>query len=341
MERELPLDASSPLYLGIEIGGTKLQLGLGGEAGPLRALARRTVVASNGATGILRQIRESCDPLLHEAGVSMSDVEAVGVGFGGPLDSARGVVFKSHQVTGWDNFALAETLRRDLGVARVAIENDADTAALAEAKRGAGVGHDPLLYVTIGSGIGGGLIIHGEIYRGSGRGAVEIGHVWVAKDCDRDGASTRTGSTENYRLEELASGWAIDRAGGALLRSRIDRGTATGFLGSTCGDDPDAVNARSLGEAARAGDAEAGEILHEAASKFGWVLANAITLLAPSRVVLGGGVSLLGDELWLNPIREHVNSRVFRPYVGTFDIVPATLGEEVVVYGAIEVARKA
>ncbi len=271
----------------------------------------------------------------------MSDVEAVGVGFGGPVDSARGVVFTSHQVTGWDNFALAETLRRELSVARVAIENDADTAALAEAKRGAGVGHDPLLYVTIGSGIGGGLIIDGEIYRGSGRGAVEIGHVWVAKDCDCVGASTRAGSIETYRLEELASGWAIDRAGRALLRSRIDRGTPTGFLGLTCGDDSAAVTARSLGEAARAGDVEAGAILHEAASKFGLVLANAITLFAPSRVVLGGGVSLLGDELWLNPIREHVNSRVFRPYVGTFDIVPATLGEEVVVYGAIEVARKA
>ena len=143
------------------------------------------------------QIEGAADGLRAEFG----PFEAVGIGFGGPVDSAKGVVTKSHHVAGWDTFPLADWARYHLHCPRVSLQNDADTAALGEARFGAGVGLSPILYVTIGSGIGGGLVVDGRIYRGAGEGAVEVGHLWID-----DGG-------EPAILEHFASGWSIGRAG--------------------------------------------------------------------------------------------------------------------------------
>src|SRR5262249_28131751 len=146
-----------PLYLGIEIGGTKLQLGLGRGDGRLVALERRRVVLSDGSEGVRSQILSAIEPLLSgiACGTGPVEIAAVGIGFGGPVDAMRGIVSKSFQVAGWDSFPLADWVRETIGVARVSLHNDADTAGLAEARFGAGVGFSPVLYVTIGSGIGG------------------------------------------------------------------------------------------------------------------------------------------------------------------------------------------
>ena len=125
------------------------------------------------------------------------------MGFGGPVDVSRGRVHTSYQVEGWTDFPLAEKLRRSTEIDAVVIENDADTAGLAEARFGAGVGCSPLLYLTIGSGIGGALIADGRIYRGCGLGAVEIGHMEIP-------VWSRSGS-RILQLEEVASGWGIAR----------------------------------------------------------------------------------------------------------------------------------
>ncbi|MBX6312412.1 MAG: ROK family protein, partial [Isosphaeraceae bacterium] len=170
---------AQPHVLGIEIGGTKLQLGLGAGDGQITALRRLKVDPAAGAQGILSQIADALGPLLESVGVSPMEIPAVGIGFGGPVDADRGIVTKSHQIAGWEGFRLADWVRETLHIRCVAIRNDADTAALAEARFGAGVGRSPILYVTIGSGIGGGLVIEGAIYRGSGGGAIEIGHLWV------------------------------------------------------------------------------------------------------------------------------------------------------------------
>ena len=135
--------------------------------------------------------------------LSPHDVRGIGVGFGGPVDVSRGRVHTSYQVEGWTDFPLAEKLRRSTGIAAVVIENDADTAGLAEARFGAGVGCSPLLYLTIGSGIGGALIVEGQIYRGCGLGAVEIGHMEIPV---RSQSGIRI-----LQLEEVASGWGIAR----------------------------------------------------------------------------------------------------------------------------------
>src|SRR5829696_8275927 len=195
------------MYLGIEIGGTKLQLGLGRGDGDLLGLWRGTVDAAAGGDGIRRQIVAAVPELLASAGVSREELKGIGVGFGGPVDDATRSVIKSHQIAGWDGFPLADWLGEALGLPAV-LGNDADVAGLAQAKFGAGRGLSPVLYMTLGSGIGGGLILNGKIHRGTGRGAAEIGHLKV-----RDSASP-TGKLDT--LENIASGWGIGRYARAI-----------------------------------------------------------------------------------------------------------------------------
>jgi glucokinase len=168
---------TSPLaFLGIEIGGTKLQLAMGPGDWTIAALERRVIRPEAGAKGLLDQIAEA-----HACLVSSSHGRpaAAGIGFGGPVDVDRGVILRSHQIEGWEGFALADWVREVMGIPLVSIQNDADTAGLGEARFGAGRGLSPIFYATIGSGIGGGLIVDGRIYRGSGLGASEIGHLWI------------------------------------------------------------------------------------------------------------------------------------------------------------------
>src|SRR6186713_3027655 len=185
------------MFLGIEIGGTKLQLGVGaGDGGELAALARHDIDIANGAAGILEQIERSATALIQK-----HPVERIGFGFGGPIDSSAGMVTKSHQVAGWEGFPLARWCRESLGKPAV-LGNDCDVAALAEARFGAGRGAGSVLYVTVGTGIGGGLVLGGNLH-GSGRPAVaEIGHLRPGLNAD-DAEMT---------VESLAAGPAIAAA---------------------------------------------------------------------------------------------------------------------------------
>src|SRR5437763_2292943 len=202
------------MYLGIEIGGTKLQLGIGPGDGTLAGLWRGTVDIAAGPEGIRRQITAAIPELLTQTGLSFRDLKGVGIGFGGPVDDATRTVIKSHQIEGWDGFPLADWIADLVGVPAV-LGNDADVAGLAEALFGAGQGLSPIFYITVGSGIGGGLIINGEIYRGCGRGAAEIGHLFM-----RWGFVTDTGCAVDgmvTTLEDLASGWALSKQADAAL----------------------------------------------------------------------------------------------------------------------------
>jgi glucokinase len=322
-----------PLFLGVEIGGTKLQLGLGHGDGKVLALDRRGVDPAQGAAGILDQLAQAIDALRSRSGTTRAAIAAVGVGFGGPVDPARGVVTRSHQIEGWEDFPLVNWLEEHTGAPAVDLQNDADTAGLAEARFGAGVGFSPLLYVTVGSGIGGGLVINGAIYRGAGAGALEIGHLWVI---DRNSSDL-----DVVVLEDVASGWAIDRAArdyAAKLGAEEQREWLPLTL---AGGDPARLDARHLAEGARQGDRASSFLLKKAVSAMSSALCQAVTLVAPHRIVLGGGVSLIGEDLWLGPIREQLTLHVFPPFRGTFDLVPAALGEEVVVQGALALARDA
>ena len=324
---------SQSWVLGIEIGGTKLQLGIGQGQGSILALERLRVDPARGASGIRHQIQAAFVTLLAKTKLAKSQIEGAGVGFGGPVDVLNGRTQKSFQVNGWDDFPLAAWIREHLDVSKVVVENDADTAGLAEARFGAATRHSPLLYMNVGSGIGGALVVDQQIYRGAGKGALEIGHVRVPD-------STVSG-TRHLELEEVASGWAIASAAQELARRRIDEKRVGWPLLTRAEGNPDRITAALVAEAAAGGDPDSAAILDRARAAVAFALSQAITLLAPRRIVIGGGVSLLGEKLWFDPIRRLINQDVFEPFRGSYDIVPAALGEEVVVHGALALARDA
>lgn len=302
------------MFLGIEIGGTKLQLGLGHGDGHIHALWRGTVNPAAGGEGIRQQIISAVPELLAKADTDRGSLKGVGIGFGGPTDDRSQTVIKSHQIQGWDGFPLADWVS-DLVGAPAVLCNDADVAGLGEALFGAGKGLSPIFYITVGTGVGGGLIIDGQIYRGVGRGAAEIGHYIVVEGEDDE---------INWTVEELASGLAIQRYA-----------EKDGLYGN---GSPKTV--QTVTALARANDFKACRVIDVATNSLAIAIAQMITFLCPARVVIGGGVSLIGEDLFFRPIREKVAARTFPPFAGLTDIVPAALGEEVVIHGALALARQ-
>jgi glucokinase len=283
------------------------------------------------------------------------EISRLGIGFGGPVDSAAGRVIISHQVDGWEDFPLAAWCRNTLGVPTV-LGNDCDSAALAEARYGAGRGKATVFYVTVGTGIGGGFVRDGALH-GAGRPAVaEIGHL-------RPGLHAES---PEITVESLASGLGIAEAAKARISEDVavpfaakPRLTASGGLRvvaeetvgaeefedecrrdllDRAGGDLERVTAKLVGQAAADGNALAVEVLEHSSRVLGWAIAQVITLLAPEVVVVGGGVSLLGEELFFDPVRRAVREYVFPPLANSYEIVPAALGELVVVHGAIALA---
>jgi glucokinase len=322
------------MWLGIEIGGTKLQLGVGADDGVLRGLWRGAVNVAAGPEGIRRQIVAAVPELLAGAGIERAQLRGVGIGFGGPVDDATHTVIKSHQIDGWDNFPLADWIS-DVVDLPATLGNDADVAGLAEALHGAGKGLSPIFYITIGSGIGGGFIVDGEIYRGCGLGAAEVGHLRIlAGEWAQYG---QWDTEEEQTLESVASGWAL---GWMAQVNAKHNPRAYEVLLRLAGDDVNKITSQHLCEAARQGDRCVQALLEMPRFYLAHAICYVIALLCPRRIVVGGGVSLMGEELLFKPLRRLVAERVFQPFAGLTDIVPAALGEEVVLHGAISLARK-
>ncbi len=339
------------MFLGIEIGGTKLQFGVGaGDGSPPVALDRHQVDPAAGAVGILSRIESATAALLQR-----HRIERVGIGFGGPVDSLAGRIIRSHQIEGWHDFPLVDWFQRTFGVEAV-LGNDCDSAGLAEARFGAGRGRRVVFYVTIGSGIGGGFIVDGQVYRGHGIAAAEIGHLRPGLHADRP----------DMTVESLASGWGIAAAAQSRLadpiyhpfsslrehdvsarpdelRQRFEEEEqvaeefATDLL-NRAGGKLDQVTGKVVAQAAGDGNQLALDVLNHACQVLGWAIAQIITLLSPDVVVVGGGVSQIGESLLFAPLRTEVERYVFPPLLRSYEIVPSQLGEDVVVQGALALA---
>lgn len=305
----------SKYYLGIEIGGTKLQVVLGDQKANIVERSRMAVDGTEGAAGIQRQIEQAVETLSARYAAS-----AVGVGFGGPIDVRSGRILLSHHVEGWAGFEIRTWLEELTGLP-VEVDNDANTAALGEARKGAGVGLDPVFYVTLGSGMGGGLVAGGEIYHGAVPGEAEIGLMAF----DREGNN----------FESRCAGWAMDR--------RIQEQVAeypSGALAELV-DGKSRGQARFLAAAIERGDKGALILLEETAADIAFALSHVTHLLHPEVIILGGGLSLIGE-----PLRQRVAdalagflARAFRPSAP--DVRLARLGEDVVGVGALLLARQA
>jgi glucokinase len=303
------------MLLGIEIGGTKLQIV--SASAPSQILERRklSVEPAKGAAGIRELIQRTLPELMrHEK------PRAVGVGFGGPVDWRTGQICRSHQIEGWSEFDLAGWLQ-PLVQAPVFVDNDANVAALGEAihrRSDASVAADPVFYVTLGSGVGGGLIIDGQIYNGATPGEAEIGHVRL----DRSGTT----------VESRCSGWAVDARIRALAASEPNSFLARQLTAERSGE------ARHLPTALAQRDPAAARILRETAGDLAFGLSHVVHLFHPELIILGGGLSHIGE-----PLRAAVE-RALRPFVMEAflpgpQIALAALGDDAVPVGAIELAH--
>ncbi|PHS00943.1 MAG: hypothetical protein COA78_23170 [Blastopirellula sp.] len=327
------------MYLGIEIGGTKTQVAVGKADGsaPL-AIERMDVDPTLGAVGILNQIEAAVFRLLPKYKPT-----AIGIGFGGPVDCEAGITTKSYQIDGWEQFPLVTWCQKTFDLPTF-IQNDCDAAALGEAYFGAGQGSDSVFYVTVGTGVGGGFVCDGKIFGTNRPSVAEIGHLRPGLHADR----------EDLTLESIASGWGIaaearSRISGDITHSlslshresELDRKANEEFvkdLLNRCDQDLDLLTAKSVAQAAADGNAIAADTLLHATNALGWGIAQVITLLAPQRIVIGGGVSLIGEPLFFVPIRKSVRQYVFGPLEHSYEIAPAALGEQVVLHGAMLIA---
>lgn len=300
--------------LGIEIGGSKLQLVLGDEQG---RIAHRQKISVNAARGG-GAIREALAAGVREwRGQHRWD--AVGCGYGGPVEWRSGKVCCSHQVEGWNDFPLGDWLR-DLCGAPVRVDNDSNTAALAEATFGAGRGFNPVFYTNSGSGVGGGLVVEGKVYHGATPGETEIGHLRL----DKSGVI----------VEERCSGWAMDRKLRAAAQAHPASPLAKLLPAQSGGE------AKFLPEALRQHDALALQLLRETADDLAFALGHVTQLLHPQIVVLGGGLALVGEP-WRAAVAEALPRYVMHAFAPGPEVRLAGLGEDVVPVGALTLAAMA
>ncbi len=318
----------APFFLGLDVGGTKLAAGVADAEGRLLARDEMPAGARDGPEAVIERLVGLSGRVMDASGVARSGIVATGVGCGGPLDPVAGIVREPPNLPGWHDVPLLARLREGLphplGERPLYLENDANAAALGEHRYGAGRGVDHLVYLTISTGIGGGIIADGRLVRGENGNAAEIGHMSVA----HDGWPCPCGS--RGCLEAFCSGTNI----AARARSRLLAGEAS-RLGEMW---PTTVTARDVAEAARAGDPLAVRVWEDTTAVLGAGVANVINLMNPRLVILGGGVTRAGEQL-LSPVRRIALERAFPYLASVADVVLAQLGPDTGVVGAVAVAQ--
>ena len=309
--------------LAIDIGGTKLAAGVVDAAGKILVRGEVPTVAAEGPERVLERIVGLGKDLLGKPEVSALPIRRIGIGCAGPVDRLAGLVLNPPNLPGWTRIALVDHLQQAVGLPAV-LENDANAAALGEFRYGAGKGARSLVYVTVSTGIGGGIILDGKIWHGLKDAAGEIGHMTLAPDGPPCGCGNRG------CLEAIASGPSIARrAREAVAGGRPTRLREISHL--TAGD---------VVSLAREGDEVACEVWEETVRYLGLGVAAAITILAPERVVIGGGVTGAGEFLF-EPLRREVRSRVKLVPLESIPILPAALGRDVGILGAAAIALDA
>ncbi len=315
----------SMTLLTIDVGGTNYGVALVDEGGAIIEKIRRPTDRAGGRRWMVRQVEAACRELLTR---SPSPPTACGIGFGGPVDFPTQRIRRSMHVGGWANFPLAARLSAALGLPCV-MDNDANTAALGEYTYGAGRGARSMVYLTVSTGIGGGLVLDGRVYRGAQSLAGEFGHTPLAPDGPRCSCGARG------CVEAVCSATALARAAQAAAARRP--GSWRAIVQAAGGRR--ALEAKTVFDAARRGHPAACALLERYCDDFGRGLAGLIALLNPDCVVIGGGVSLAGATLFA-PLRRAI-ARHMPPFLPrTCRCLPAALGENSVLCGAAQLALR-
>jgi glucokinase len=322
----MPHASPSPWVVGVDLGGTNIVVGTmtadgSRTAGVQTGLTRADLGADAVVQRIADMVAASIEAASRTEGISREDVIGVGIGSPGPLDRARGIVIMTPNL-GWRDFPLRDRVAAATGLPAT-LDNDANCATLGEWWIGAARGARHVVGITIGTGIGGGLVIDGTLFHGASDVAGEIGHMTV----DITGRRCKCG---NYGcVEAYASGPAIaERAREALHHGEASR------IAELVGGDLTRITARTVYDAAKAGDAVALEIVRDTAKFLGAGLANILNVLNPDCVVIAGGVTAAGDTLF-DPLRVEIRRRAFRPAVEACRIVAGTLPGTAGVAGAV------
>jgi len=312
----------SKYLIGVDIGGTKILSAIATNKGEIFKSLTIKTEAKKGKSASLRNVIRSIRSLLEETDIPLSQISAIGIGVPGPMDYKKGTVLNPPNLYGWKKVNLKKIIQKEFRKP-VYIDNDANAAALGEFRFGAGRGTTNMVYITISTGIGGGIIINKKIYRGSIGGAGEIGHTVI----DMNGMPCNCGN--RGCLETLASGRAMTRMARELAKknkSSLIYKLAKGKLNN--------INAYIIEEAALAGDKPALRIVKEIGKRIGIGVSNIINMLEPDKVVIGGGLSNLGNMIFA-PIRKTVTEIALEPSRSRSKVVPAKFKKEAGVFGAI------
>lgn len=301
---------------GVDVGGTTVKLGLFDEGGNLLDKREIPTHTENGGERILPDIAAALDGILQEYGIAKADVTGIGIGVPGPV-SDEGVVNRCVNLN-WGVFNLHEALGALTGL-RVKAGNDANCAALGEAWKGGGAGSRSSLFVTLGTGVGGGVILNGKILGGAHGVGGEIGHITVSAPDKHPCTCGKRGCVEQY-----ASATGIVR----MTKERL----AACETPSSLREKAETLTCKDVFDAAKAGDALAAETLEQVFDYLGEALASACCVCDPERIILGGGVAKAGEYL-LRGAERHFEAHMFHACKGTaFSL--ATLGNDAGMYGA-------
>jgi glucokinase len=320
------MPASSTFIVGVDLGGTNIVVGAMPADGSREiGVHSLPTQASLGADAVVDRICAMVETTLattmRETGATRAQIAGVGIGAPGPLDRDKGLVIVTPNL-GWTNFPLRNRVADQVGLTAT-LDNDANCATLGEWWKGAARGGRNVVGITLGTGIGGGLILDGRLYHGASDVAGEVGHMSIA-------STGRRCKCGNYGcLEAYASGPAIaERAREALS------GDEPSMLRGLCGGDLATLTASVVYQASEQGDAVASEVVRDTALFLGTGVANLLNIFNPDVVVLAGGVAQAGDSLFL-PLRAEVRRRAFRPAVDACRIVPGELGGSAGMVGAV------
>ena len=313
-------ESGGKLYLGIDIGGTNIKIATVGAFG--RVLARGIIDTSPrlGPEDAFRRISAALGTVARGRRVS-----AAGIGCAGLIDPVRGIIRSSPNLRGWENRPLARIARRALGV-HTLIDNDATTAAWGEYRCGAHRGCRNLIFITLGTGVGGGIIVDGRVVRGAGNYGGEVGHITV----DPNGPRCRCGN--RGCLEAFVGAYGLARRAREQLRERRSR-YLTRWL-----SERRPLTPLLLAEAAVRGDTVAKLVFREAGEALGTAVASLINVFNPDAIVIGGGVSASFDLLSPHVLRT-VRRRAFAEPAAMVRIERSCLGNDATVVGAAMFAR--
>lgn len=313
---------SRDLYLAADIGGTKILAIAATARGKILVRHYVSTAAAQGPEVVVRRLLQALRQVGDFSPSARPSAAGIGVAAAGLINSKDGLVITSPNLPEWQDVPLKERVERELGLETYLL-NDANAAALGEHRFGAGRGVKDLIFITVSTGIGGGIILGGKLYAGSTGMAGEVGHMTISVDgplchCGNRGC-----------LESLASGWAVARE----AQKAIAGGAKTSLRGMA-GSKPDSITAEMVFQAAEKGDALASEIIHKAASYLGVGLANLVNLFNPQLIIIGGGLSQMGDRLF-EPAERVMKERAFTPPAQAVKLVPAALGGDAGVLGAV------